>query len=574
MAAGSYQAFPISFVVPNLAANIPGVFQDNIDERVGLLSENYHIVGSHGDNQPITIRERIHSGIRNQYSFFDDFYFRMYFIPRIVDFGAVASDTSKSLFVWNTYFSNVDLDTITVANGEGIALALPGALPITFGPLDLIEFVFTASTSGPPDIDADYDFTFDNADSFTLPVVGARARLWKYPMNWNNPFEVTVSFKTEIITSRSRREQRIALRATPRKELAMTVHATGEKRRRLDKDMAYWNGRPFVVAEWSRYTTTAEPISAFETAVDMDTIPSWLVVDQKVMLVYRDQYEVRQVESIASNTVTFGTATALEWPEGTKVYKALDAQIDGQISSNRRTNTVATFPVKFDVTPVSEIPDGIGTPEVVFEDREVFIKKWNWAESVNIQYDHTREMIDFGRGKTAGYFPANFNFRTIKATWVGKNNQQADDLLRFFLRMRGQQGEFYRPTYEPDLTPKIAQAATSTFLRFDTLELFDLYSEQSVYQAVYLRMEDGSEQYNSIKEWGTISDGLGNDTLVEFNNPWAFDVDPANIVMLCWMPVWRFASDSVTFTWLTDSVCNVAMSFRLVENLVAELEPV
>lgn len=566
---GQYIAAGEELVVPGVASGFTGLRPiDGV--RIGIDLDEL-LEGTFTNTLPIDIRQILMGGSRNVFTHFDDFYYRIYFLPRIVDFGAVANITTQTMKIWNAYLDNVDLDDVTPANNEGIGITLPGILPFTFLALSIFYFDFVASPDGPPDIDAIYTFDFSNGDSFAVNVIGDRARLWNYSVNWAKDFEVSYDFRTEIITSSAKREQRIALRTTPRKELSFEFHATFAGLRFLNNTMTIWNGRPFIVPEFSRFAVMAEPMLTFTDNVDLEDAPAWLVPEMTVLLISGNTQESRQVESVVGNTVTFVTTTETAWPIATKIYPGLASHLRNNMAAPRKTNAVAVGMARFEVIPTSEIVEVPPAAPITFRDREVFLKKHNWRQDVDLTYDHFREAVDYNRGRIQTYFPSPYNSRAAKLSFLNRNKDEAELLREFFFRMKGQRGEFYRPTFENDLIPKLPASIGSAFLRFDGLEIFDTYTGDTVFQAVYVHMDDGTIFYNTIKEISTIDDLLGNDTQIEFDDPWPVAIDLENIVMISWMPVWRLASDTMTLQWRTDSVCDAALTLKLCEHLDAEI---
>ena len=62
--------------------------------------------------------------------------------------------------------------------------------------------------------------------------------LFPFPHNWSASLKVDVSYKTEIIQSRIMREQRLALRSQPRKQITLSVSPSSSDLRLFLAQMA------------------------------------------------------------------------------------------------------------------------------------------------------------------------------------------------------------------------------------------------------------------------------------------------------------------------------------------------
>jgi hypothetical protein len=568
MTAGAYQHHLSLADTPGVTADWTGVHpRDSV--RAGLYPTPPS-VGSFTRNRPFAIRSLALTGARNVWAFFDDFYFRFWFIPKFIDFGLVTSTIFKDVKIWNAYLTNIDLNAITGTGDTSIVIDGP-EVPFTFIGLAVNTYSIVALPEGPLTINTDYRFDFANGDSLHLPVTGARARLWQFPIDWGHGFQITYDYKTEIITSRFKREQRIANRTTARKSFEFTIHAAFSKLRELNDLMALWGSRPFVVPELPRRAKLAAQMDASANVCTVEYAPVWLVVDRNVVLIHGEQRETRHVSGVAGATITFSDNTTTVWPAGTNIHPALSANLANELTSKRHTNRVAEMGARFEIVPAFEVAEAVGMSEATFNGREVFNKRWNWADDVSLTYAHFLERLDYGRGRIATYTPAPFNTKTFKATFLNQSREEAETLLQFFGRMKGQRGEFYRATFEPDIVPKTTAPFASKYLRIAGWDFYDAYDGDTVHQAMHVRMNNGEECFARIKEMTTLDDELGKDTQIEIFDTWPFEIAPANTLMVSWLLVWRLGSDTAVFEWLTDSVCKVTLAFKTLEALVVDV---
>src|SRR5690606_211575 len=173
-----------------------------------------------------------HAGAYVAKSYSDHFFNAIFLIPASIDFGAVIADVTRTFFIWNAYLRPVDLEAVTASNTEGISLTNPTPPPSTYKPLQFTQLSVTAHPHGPPPIHGRFNFVFD-VRTMALGLTGLRAEVWDMLPNWSGGDKVLNEDKSEIMSCRCGREQRRALRQTPRKWLECSIHAAHDKAWRL-----------------------------------------------------------------------------------------------------------------------------------------------------------------------------------------------------------------------------------------------------------------------------------------------------------------------------------------------------
>lgn len=555
---------------PNGTANLDGRTTPRYQALVGWVPDSKPAGGALQENQPIPgYPATVFSGQR-ACTFFDDLYNRVYFFPSSVDFGAVTDTTSQSVVVWNSYLTDIALNSIQEENGDGISLSGP-AVPNTFLTLATATYEVVADVDGPATINTTYTFSFDPGGTFALEVTGTRAQLWPFEPNWRRPYRVGYEFKTSVIASHSGREQRRARRQTPRKTLEFTTTLKNRNElRQFQRLMTTWQHRSWVFPELTRRLRASVGMPTNGTVMGFDAIPPWLVTGMAVVLRYQGVSELRTVEAIAGTEVTFANSTATVWPAGTALHPGLAGFLDAQLQAPRLTNTVAEVQVRFSGDPGAEPPVDPPAAAVTLNGREVFLKRPNWAEQVGASAEHPVDLVDFEVGRIARYSPIDFPTFTHQATYVGLSSAQGEELLATYLRQKGQQGEFYMPTWEQDMTVAQGVSQNTTSIRMQGTALFDAYADDTVYRAIALLLTDGSVLVRAVTDLTVVSDQFGEDTLFSISEPWAFGFAPEQVVVACWMPVWRFASDGLTMEWLSNTVAQAKLSMRTLEDLPEE----
>lgn len=503
--------------------------------------------------------------------YLDDFYNRIYITPGIVEFGAITANTAKAISVWNAYLNrDVTLGTVTYNAAAGLSVTGQD-LPVELRSLEMLQFSLLASVQGPSLIDEIVQWVFDIPWTFSMPVTGIRAKTWTFDPDWKAAsYEIGYEFLTEIITSLSGREQRMGLRTSPRKVISYELSLSHEEFRQFKDLLWSWQHRGFLAPELTRFIDSTSGMSIGSDTIALPSIPVWVSPGAQVILDAPGAREVRTVDSIAGLAVTFRTVSTTAWPAGTRVHPALSGTVAAAISAPRLTNAVATANIEFRVDPLSEIPTGFGSPVTVFNGREALLKRHNWATSVDVTQAHAVDDLDFQRGAITRYVNIQFGTEQRRCTFVNRNASEAEELLNFYQRMLGRQGEFYMPTWEYDFQPKGVAAPSSLGLRIEGTQVYDCYADSTVHKAVFVMLNDSTVLLRKIDNIAKVSDSDGTDTVITVSEAWGATISQDTIVMCGWLPVWRLVSDGLTMEWITNSVAQTQMTMITLEDLPVE----
>jgi len=388
------------------------------------------------------------------------------------------------------------------------------------------------------------------------------AVLFNFRPDWEQGFSVQHSFATEIIVSRLKREQRIATRQLPRKTVEFDV-----KLSRGDltdfRGLLYQNqqGR-FWLPDWTRWVQITDAVLTGADTLQVSGTPAWMIPSQRLYLAHGAQAVLVGIDAIGLGEVLISGTMAQDFPAGTRAYLVYDCTVDQKLSSRSQTNTVGQVSMAFNVKPGS-IEEDVGIPAVEFNGRELFLTKPNWSSPPSVEIEGFMETVDFGIGVTDEFAPVAFNRRTVQSSFSFRDSASAEEFYRFFLRQKGQRGEFYMPTGEPDLSTSIGAAVGTSGLDVPGLDTFSRYAGSTVYAAVIAFFRDGSYQANRITGI-TVS---GSNSRVAVLTPWAQAVNDTTVRQVCFLPVWRFATDDLTLEWLTNTVSQCQTSFTTLEDL-------
>lgn len=565
--------FPGALPIPSLtfphgatSANLP---------TEGLPVGPYGVIGAMGadagafhSSQPLDFLDSLFPGAQMR-SYFHDYYERVWFVPTTVDFGPLTATTSKPVYLWNAHLRPTTLNEILLPEDQSISLS-GLTTPTTFNALGGAFFDVWADANGQPSIDDTFVFNFLPAETVSLRTVGTRSRLWEFPPNWSEPFEVTLEYRSEIVTSRSGKEQRRALRQTPRKSFSFNSLVHEERFRRFIRHMSVWQQRSTVVPEFSRSTHLAMPLDAGFSSAIVESVPAWLTVGRLVVLMSRERSLLRTIEGVSGNTISFSSSIEGDWPVGTRIFSAASGRLSPQLQGTQHTNRTATVALRFSADPGVEQWADPAQPTVMHLGREVMLKRPNWGSAPSPEFAAVIEQVDYGVGRIDNFLPVTFNDRLHKAEYLGIDRNDVDEYVDFFRRQYGQVGEFFMPTFTEDLRIMVPSPASTANLRIEGPGTADDYMNGTVYRDLIVFLADGTFLTRHVQSIYQVDDPIGNDSIIQVTEPWPVELNDQTVRQICWMPLWRLVSDSLTIQYVTDEAAQIAINMKTLEYNDAE----
>jgi hypothetical protein len=393
------------------------------------------------------------------------------------------------------------------------------------------------------------------------------AVLWPFPPNRaDKAFVIERSYRTDIIVSRSGREQRRALRGVPRKAVEYVTTQSEACWLAFHRAMVRDQRRGLVIAERPRFVRLPSGMASLADSVDFDALPAWIVEGALLVLMAPGRQELRTVAAIDGTLVTFAETSSGAWPAGTRVHPGLVGHLAAALATSAPAprRKVVDVAVRFEVDPGSEVAEAEGEAEITFQGREVFLVRPDRWRRLDISHEVVREAVDYGRGRTALFHPVGWTSAVRQAVYTACDFARAEALRQLFQRVRGSRGELYMPTFGRDLPLKQAAGQGTSQLRVLGTAVAAIYAEDPVHRAVAARLPDGSWQLNNVT---AIAEDEG-DSVLTVGSAWPVEIPAASVVS--WMPAWRFASDILTASWRRwrdAMVAETQLSLRLVEDL-------
>jgi len=510
------------------------------------------------DFLPVTLTGALHE------SSFETYYGRVWFVP--LDFGSIISTETLPGMMWNACDYQVEITSILSSGDTGLSVD-PGLIGSVVLPMAELPVPVTVVPTGDADVVGAFRVNLDDASYADLHVTARRVRFWQFPPNWDSEVDVTLEYRTEVITSHEGDEQRIAVRQTPRKNISYQAVASARGFRSFASFMNVHQRKVSFIPEFGRGERLLLSAEIGDDVIEIADAVDWMQVGQMIVLfdggVTDHRVELRSIVDVDGQSVTLNIPLKQHWEAGAKVYPVVEGQLPTTISSRMNTNNTATISMNFDVAPGTEIPLDPGSPAVVHDGREVLLKRPNWADLPTVDFEALRDQLDYGFGRVSTFTPVDFNTRMLKATYLGKDRGEVEDFMRFFCRQMGQRGEFFMPTFTEDMIMTAAATSSSPLMQVEGAEIANDFGDLKVYRNLVVFLEDGTRIIRAISSMTVSEDG--ENTTITLSSNWGRNFQPDAVLMACWLPLWRFASDALTVSWVTDGAAQFAVNLKTLE---------
>jgi hypothetical protein len=383
--------------------------------------------------------------------------------------------------------------------------------------------------------------------------------------NWDASYQETFSFLTEILGTDSGREQRRALRSRARHGVSYSSLAVGNEARSRGL-FAVNHSDPLVFADEVRSGVLLNAAAVSGTTATLTTTPTWLAPAEHLIFQASDGSRVAyDVASVSGATATLTAALDRTWPAGTRVFLGLPGRLVPQMVSVFRTNTIETSAVEWLVEPGSEVQP-VGTAPRTFNGREMLTLSPNWSSPLEFETNDPISFIDPGMGVRSAFRWETYIPRGRKAEYLVTNSTELNETLGLFLRCRGRQGEFYQPTMTEDLPLMQTVTSGNRFWRTPGHAVADAYGTDQVHRAIAVFLRNGDIhgfRVAALAKGGTVTPY----TQIETVEAAPVQIAPADVLMICWMPVVRFGTDDLDVRWRTNGVAEIMFNTLTLEDL-------
>lgn len=495
-------------------------------------------------------------------SFLDLYYYRLWIIPSIVNFGRLLSPQEREVEAWNSFFEPREFGPV-VATGDENGQTLTGDTEAgTFNWLESKMYTIAAARLGSTRINVLYDWQFqgDGDTGSVLQVLGIRLVAFLLRHNWLAPVIEQLAFKTSILTGLSGREQRIKLRQSPRRRVEMTYLTLTPEQRMYLEHAKMGQNLVFAVPLWSDVGTLGVQANVGTTVFTVDTVDKDYQAGGLFFLQSTDgeTSEVLEITSFTASSVTTTEPSVNAFPAGARVCPASFGLMEKEVSRTRHTSTVegATIPWIMDTN--TDTPNLLEayTPET-YDGLEVYSEKNDYAQDHDINTKTNADDADNDIGlieRIEGEPAPRMSYPFYKLM----TRDEFPAYKQWFYNRSGKYTPMWWVDHIRAFRLVTGTALDSVFLTVKSLGYGELAFGSSTRKHIAIRLPSGDWIYRDVEdaevnEDGTTTltiDSAPGEALVVDDNP-----------MICLLRKVRLDSDVLDVTWETGGVVRTATRF-------------
>lgn len=519
------------------------------DDPAAALTENYPVTQ---DNV------RAHGG-GIVHNFGRDWYHRVHIVPASINLGNLLSTQTREVEVWNAHFADKLLSSIDGTGTSGLNLIEPEEAPTTFAPLESRIYELQISNIGAPTVNAAYTFNFP-AETPALRVTGSRVTIWKTKPNWNREVVERWIWLTDVLTAYDNSEQRVRLRAHPRREYEFRVTDWGPERQEMENALWGWQHRLFAVPIWQDRRRLVSGTSAGGEALSLDTAGTEFEADGLVILTdHEGLAEAAEILSVSPDALALKRPLQNAWPAGTAAYPARLGRIGERQSLSRIASEVAGLIVNFSL----EEAGGFLTAEdsaATYRGLPVLEDQPNWSGDLDAEFHHKISEFDYQTGAVFVEYEGEIPNRLQQFRWALGGRAAIDAYRKWLYARAGRLTPFWFPSQVNDFTVTETIAGSSTQIRVRNVG-YTLYARQQIGRRdVRIELLDGSVFYRRLVDSAILSaaeENLQIDTALSVSA-----IAAADIRMISFLSLGRLDQDRIEIAWHTDLFAESVQTVR------------
>lgn len=487
--------------------------------------------------------------------FEQDWYHHVHLLPAKIALGNLLSTQIRQVEVWNAHFAPKTLSAVVGQNDGGITLAAPANPPTTYGMLESRLHNVSVSLDGPPVIEASFTFQFPD-EAPTLSISGRRVVVFGLKPNWADGWLERLMWATDVLTARDGTEQRMSLRAKPRRSLEFSILVGRDDAALLDVLLSSWQSRVYALPIWPDKAFLSAAITAGSSVIPITTTNLEYEADGLLVIGSDSRNtEAAEVLSVASNAVTLKQPLLQTWPAGAFVAPARTARLRVTQAVSRVTDAIATARLAFDIAGTTAITKQEST--TTFNSTPVWTARPNRVRDVETDYRRLAEVLDFDTGITAVDDHAARPFVRRAFDYIFKNRSEIAAFRGWLAARAGRLTAFWHPTWEASIVPTKKILSNQTVMTVASRGYALYFNPMPGRTEAAFLHKNGTWYFRTIQGFGAGT--IGDEEVMTINQSFGFDANPEDWVAIYFLEKTRLDADQIEINWQTDSVVEASV---------------
>lgn len=495
------------------------------------------------------------------------FFEHIHIVPKSkIEFGNILTLVEEEYEIYNA-FRELSSTLIAITNNALPGVALPNVTPPVILPrqtslLDptttgqtlsalgtIVKTKVQALVDGLATFDTNIVFTFSPGNEVELFVSGQRIVL--IPMEYEAPTVEILAFLTDVIDALNGKEQRLALRNSPRQMFEVNYLLTENDRQRMQLLLMDWMDQVFGFPLWHEKLQLTAAVSAGATVYPVlgASNVDFRVGGLAIIFTDANTFDVINVIAKTDTTITAQSPSQNAYPKGATIMPLRTAVIRRMVSGRQHPNRLEEFRIAFEVTDndtgglVGSTTPGFWSlynSRVLFSDSNVV------DGPMNEQFARRVYRVDNETGVISQSSPWDKSKRSHQKGFVARNRAEIMQLRKLLLALRGRQKAFYIPTFIEDLTVKANLAIGTNTMDIDRIEYPRLAQNRHPKKIFRITFTDNSNLVRIVQSSVQVDSTTDRLTL---DTTWPANRTVAEIRRVEFYELSRFDADEIRITY-------------------------
>lgn len=480
--------------------------------------------------------------------FLFDFYYRIWVLPETLRAQNPVIGVPIPFAIWNAYPQPPvnALDSITVTNGTGLTFDF--GPPDSWRAIELKDVHITIGSTAPLDIDASFEFNFDFGAGLFFFTASIADFVQMIP---DPPVQETWAWLTDVIPSRNNTEQRIALRATPRRSIKYGFLLEDETERRRQYRRWYKSmGHKIVLPYYQYHTRLTQASASGSTKLFFD--PALTDVRDGEFVIVMDEptntgHPVK-LETVEADGATTEGPLAFDATTKMIVAPAFTSKLDDRtgLSMQMVTGHIDVTALSLDFRPLFKRPGSTAVIQT-YDGLPVLHLRPIAGNDSPETFDANYDVIDSDTGVQDLYVSWPHPVVNMLRRWTIRRRQNPGEMdwWRDFLdAVLGQRDPFLMPTWFSDLIPNGNPPPGAGTIDIVDVDYASAYYPYDTFKRLQIETEAGIV-WRKVVQALLNSDGT---TTLVLDSPLGPTLADVTINKISYLNRTRLASDTVTLT--------------------------
>lgn len=385
--------------------------------------------------------------------------------------------------------------------------------------------------------------------------------LWPYQPN--GAVLERLEWRTDVLESDGGPEQRIALRAYPRRFFEFDV-LLDERNARTAENLLHGKGASeWHLPVWMDAERLAAQLSAGATSVPAGGSLRDYAAGNLLLLMGDTAAgnEGCTVATVGASTVTLTAPTASTWPAGSIVAPLRTARlVSGAAAFARFTGASIYGRLRWQCV---DSTTWTAATEATYRSLPVMTHRTNWDADPSRELDRRLAVVDSGNGAPSitDFWGAPVAVQSHR--WLCDGRTEIDTMRQWLFARRGRLSAFWLPSWARDLEVQATIGASDTTIDVEACGYTTHIAQAIGRRDIRIELVDGTVYYRRITgstvvdadtERLTISSALG------------ASVSPASIYAVSFMHLARLDTDAVEIAWHRWDVAEAVFTVRGILN--------